>query len=139
MRKYTTNYRQTFILIAEDCAVSKGVVPQERKGQLTVAGLQYKLLHSAPYEFTSDEALFRVYAIRQQIKEKDWDVEKEVFFSKPQACFRASPLPKKFGWGIHFNEEGKMALIGKETLRYQALAKSKDLKIEKAMRTKRGA
>lgn len=134
---HTTNYRQTFILIAEDSDVEKGMEPPEKNGQHTIAGLQYNLIHTAPYKFTSDEVLFQVHAIRKCIPKDDWAAERKVFFSKAQACFRASPLPKKFGWGIHFNEEGKMALIGKETAEYQALCESKELKILKAMRTKR--
>jgi hypothetical protein len=28
-------------------------------------------------------------------------------------------LPKKYGWGIHFNEHGKIALNGTETAEYK--------------------
>ncbi|WP_370872528.1 DUF6157 family protein [Paenibacillus zeirhizosphaerae] len=39
-----------------------------------------------------------------------------------QACLRASMLPKKLGWGIHFNGEGKLALIPMESELYRSYA-----------------
>jgi deazaflavin-dependent oxidoreductase (nitroreductase family) len=35
------------------------------------------------------------------------------------SCFRASPLTKKYGWGIYSNEEGKIAMYGVESEEYQ--------------------
>lgn len=33
-------------------------------------------------------------------------------------CLRASLLPKRFGWGVHYNTEGKISLYGKESPEY---------------------
>ncbi|WP_342481620.1 DUF6157 family protein [Paenibacillus sp. FSL L8-0340] len=34
-------------------------------------------------------------------------------FSKSNPCLRASMLSKRYGWGMHFNDEGKIALYAK--------------------------
>lgn len=54
------------------------------------------------------------------------------------ACLRASDLGKKYGWGIHYNEDGRVAVYGRETDAYQAFADAGELKVLKAMRSSRG-
>lgn len=63
--------------------------------------------------------------------------EKTKFFSKGQACFRASPLTKRYGWGVHSNAEGKIALYAVGSEEYQKLSEDQALKHLKAMRSKR--
>ncbi|GBG06305.1 hypothetical protein PAT3040_00827 [Paenibacillus agaridevorans] len=49
-------------------------------------------------------------------------------------------LPKKFGWGVHYNDEGKIALYGKETEKYQNLLKAGEageLELQAGMRSSR--
>jgi hypothetical protein len=45
-------------------------------------------------------------------------------------------LPKKYGWGLHFNAEGKIALIARESAEYDRLANGEEegLKVVAAMR-----
>ncbi len=136
MKAYTTNYTNTFILIAEDCPVHAGIPPLFRKIP-SVAELQFNLLQENPYRFTSDEILFKVYALKNAVPEDGIAEEKQKFFSSSKACFRASPLPKKYGWGVHFDEEGKMALYGYESDDYRSLARNPQLKVVKAMRSKK--
>lgn len=64
---------------------------------------------------------------------------REELFQKSQACLRASMLPKKYGWGLHFDRAGKIALFGVESLDYQKylLKKGDELKILPAMRNSR--
>ena len=51
---------------------------------------------------------------------------------------RASALPKKYGWGVHFDEQGRMALYGMETDAYREFAAMTDtLKVLPAMRSSR--
>ena len=59
------------------------------------------------------------------------------FFSKGQACLRASELGKRFGWGVHADAEGRVAIYAVDSKRYQALARDPDIKQVRAMRTKR--
>ncbi|OYU82415.1 MAG: hypothetical protein CFE24_15615, partial [Flavobacterium sp. BFFFF2] len=62
---------------------------------------------------------------------------RKAFFSKGQACFRASPLTKRYAWGIHSNSEGKIALIAAGTDEYEKLINDPNLKKYKAMKSKR--
>jgi hypothetical protein len=137
MKIFTTNYQNSFLEIAEDCPVEKGEIPPLKKTGKTTADIQYDILHNNPYKYTSDEILFQCYIIKQEIQENDLTETREKFFSKGQACFRASPLTKLYGWGIHYNSEGKMALYGCETKEYKTFLKDKKIKLLKALRSKR--
>jgi hypothetical protein len=137
MKIFTTNYQNSFIEIAEDCPVEKGEIPPVKKNGKTLAGIQYDILSNNPYRYTSDEILFQCYITKQEIQENDLAILREQFFSKGQACFRASPLTRQYGWGIHYNNEGKLALYGCEAKEYKAFLKDKKLKILKALRSKK--
>lgn len=135
MKTHSTNYVNTFILIADDCSVTKGEWPPEKGDTKTIANLQFEKLLKEPYRFTSDEIIFDIFATRSDIPKKEWAAAKEQFFSKGQPCLRSSPLPKRYGWGIHYNEEGRMALYPCESKEYKAFSKDKTLKVIKAMRS----
>jgi hypothetical protein len=134
MKIFTTNYQNSFMEIAEDCPAEKGEIPPVKKTGKTIASIQYDMLHNDPYRYTSDEILFQCHITKQKIQEDDLTKLREQFFSKGQACFRASPLTKLYGWGIHYNNEGKMALYGCETKEYKTFSKDKKLKLLKALK-----
>jgi hypothetical protein len=90
-----------------------------------------------PYRFTSDQVLFEVFAEKNDLPGEGRDAARQQFFSKGQPCFRASPLGKRYGWGVHSDEAGKIALYGCETEQYEKLATDKNLTILKAMRSGR--
>lgn len=133
----TTNYFNAFIEVAEDCPAPEAKVPPERGETKTVANLEYEMIASAPYEHTSDDVRFTVHAIRKGIPEQDLAMERERFFSKGQPCFRSSPLPKRYGWGVHSNDEGQIALVALGSDEYEQLAKDPEIHHLKAMRSKR--
>ena len=133
----TTNYFNTLIEIAEDCPTSTGETPPLKGNKKSVANLQFEVLQGHDYEFTSDDVLFTVFATRQEIPEEDLDEQRDLFFAKGQPCFRASPLTKRYGWGVHSNEEGKVALFGAETEAYQELVADDSVVKKKAMRSKK--
>ncbi len=137
MKLHTTNYKDTFIEVAEDCRVTLGVIPQKKGNQPILASLQFDMLIANPYKYTSDDVLFMVFAIRKGLPENEWKEQRVVFFSKGQPCFRASPLTKSFGWGVHSNEDGKTALYGMESEEYSELVADASVKKLKAMRSKR--
>ncbi|PWV47660.1 DUF6157 family protein [Chitinophaga sp. S165] len=132
----TTNYYNTFIEVAEDCPVTTAEIPPMR-GEKSIANISFELLIDNPYEFTSDDVLFHVYAAKHQLRTKEFEIEKERFFSKGQACFRASPLTKRYGWGAHFDAEGKMAIYAVESDEYKQFSKDKAITQVKAMRSKK--
>jgi hypothetical protein len=132
---HTTNFKNTFIEVAEDCPVFESEIPKMRTENKSVALLQFEMISQNPYKFTSDEVLFTIHALRNNLSQNQ--SEKEKFFSKGQACFRASPLTKRYGWGIHFDENGKMALYNLDSPEYQKFKSNPDLQHVKAMRNKR--
>jgi len=137
MKTHSTNYYNTFIQIAEDCKFDHGEIPPLKGDKKTVANLQYEFLAKKPYSYTSDEVLFGVFAERKGFSKSEFEQEKNKYFSKGQPCFRASPLTKSYGWGVHSNEEGKLAIYGAETEKYEQLSLDKSIKQVKAMRNKR--
>jgi hypothetical protein len=137
MKLHSTNYYNTLIGVAEDCPVNVAEIPPQKNDEKTVALLQYHIIQEHPYTFTSDDVIFNVYAERQSIAKKDYKTEREKFFSKGQPCLRSSPLPKRYGWGVHSNEDGKLALIAVESETYKKLTKDKTVKQIRAMRSRR--
>ena len=137
MKQHSTNYFNTFIEVAEDCSTETGLVPPKRGEKKTIANYQYDLVQSKPYQLTSDEIFFKVFAIRKDLAESEMDAERKKYFSKGQPCFRASPLTKSYGWGVHSNADGKVAIYARESAEYQRFLENEDIKKVKAMRSKR--
>lgn len=132
---HTTNYFNTFIEVAEDTKTLSGTKPPATAGKETVAGIQYELIAENPYKYTSDDILFQVYARKNDLTEDEYPKSREEFFSRGQPCLRASPLTKTYGFGIHCNADGKVALYGMETNPYQSLLNDPEVRKVKAMRT----
>ncbi len=135
MKVHSTNYVDTFIEVAEDIRVDKGTRPASKPDKKTVAELQYEMLSDNSYQYTSDEILFDVFAIRNDLTKDEFEPEREKFFSKGHACFRSSPLTKNYGFGIQNNSEGKIALYGMKTEEYQKFLHDASIKKVKAMRS----
>lgn len=130
----TTNYKNTFIAVAPDSAATCGATPKPD----SVAAMQLDLLLRHPYGLTSDELLFEVYARRSGIARADWDDKCAAFLAKPRACLRASPLVKQQGWGLHHDEDGRVAAYGVNTAEYGKHASDPKLKQVNGMRSRRG-
>ena len=132
----TTNYYNTFIEVADDCPIAAAEVPPLKKDTPSVANLQFDMLMANPYKYTSDEVIFSIHALRNEIV-NNLEEERAAFFAKGQACLRASPLSKRYAWGTHHDGEGKVALYPAESVEYQQFARDAALKHTKAMRSKR--
>lgn len=132
----TTNYRNTFIAVAPDCPAPAAEKPP-LTGTPTVAALQFALVSTRPYQLTSDEILFEIHATRMNLPDSDRESEWKRFFAKDQACLRASPLAKRYGWGTHHDENGRVALIPFGTDEYDTFASRADLVQKVAMRSSR--
>jgi hypothetical protein len=127
----STNYRNTFITVAPDCPLETAEEPTTG-----VAGVQYDVLRqSPPYSITSDDLLFETEVRRKGLR--GTPEERAAFVAKSQACLRASPLAKRYGWGIHHDEEGRIALAARGGTEYERLASRPELKVVPAMRNKR--
>jgi len=138
MKTHTTSYFNTFIIVADDCQARSGIEPPIKDDVKTLANLQFDLLKGNPYQYTSDELLFRVHAIRKGFSESEWLEETKRFFSKGQPCLRSSFLTKRYGWGIHSDSDGRVAIYGPGTTEYKHFADEHSLSVVKAMRSKKG-
>ncbi|MDF2722286.1 MAG: hypothetical protein K0Q59_1961 [Paenibacillus sp.] len=138
------NYYDTFITIAADCPATKGTMPPDKKSGKTKAGIEFQLVYEHPYAYTQEELLYEVHIRHKEIAQEELEAKgtqfRDEFFQKPMACLRASMLPKKFGWGIHFNAEGKMALVPMESELYKQYVEGGqgELRVLAAMRNSRG-
>lgn len=137
MKTYTTNYKDTFIQVAEDTKARTGTMPPTSQGRKTVAAAQFELIRDNPYKYTSDDVLFQVFADRNQLDPAAHDEARKQFFSKGQACLRTSPLCKNYGFGIHCDRNGRIALYGMETEEYQKFVTDPNLRKIKAVRSSR--
>ena len=137
MKTHTTNYVNTFIVVAEDCPVTFGERPPMKGSEKSTANIQFEIILQNPYKYNSDEVIFYSYATKKDLTENELPEEKINFFSKGQPCLRASPLTKRYGWGVHHNEDGKIAIYGAETEAYKQFLEDKNLKVVKAMRSKK--
>lgn len=135
------SYVDAFILVAPDSDLERAIVPTARGDKPTIAQLEYELLSQAPYRRTEAEVQFAVHLARLGLSPAEADHRhtalKREFFSRSRACFRASPLPKKFGWGIHYDAQGRLAIYAVESDDYRRLAADSSLKLLAAMRSSR--
>ncbi|MFA5826708.1 MAG: DUF6157 family protein [Gallionellaceae bacterium] len=130
-----------FIEIAPDSPASMAVVPQDKGGKRSIAGIEYDLLSGKPYGYTLEELKFATYLLHKQIPPAELKAHRkqlwDEYFAKPYACMRASPLTKQYGWGAHYDENGKIAIYAVEGQKYQDFVNDKAIKKYSAMRSKR--
>lgn len=127
MKQHTTNYFDTFIEVAEDCPLSTSEIPPLKEPK-TAARIEYDMLIESPYQYTSDDVLYESNGNRRGIS-------REEFFSKGQPCIRSSALIKRYGWGIHCNEEGKIAIYAMDSDDYKRLSSAENTKHIKGIRS----
>jgi len=133
MKIHTTNYQDAFILVSDDCPAAIGEVPPRK----AAANIQFEMISKNPYKYTSDDVLFHVFAERHDLAPAEMEAERAHFFSKGQPCLRASPLTKRYGWGVHSDQNGKVALFGCDSAEYKKLSKDDSLQVLKAMKSSR--
>ena len=104
--------------------------------------IQYELLMQAPYRYNHQELTFEVYVRHKAIPPEEvaarhqelWDT----LFQKGHPCMRASALTKRYGWGAHYDQHGKIALYAMESDEYQRFIRaSEGTKLLKAMRNQK--
>jgi hypothetical protein len=99
--------------------------------------VEYGLLVEHPYTCTEEDIAFEVYAVLHEIPKASWPKEREKFLSKGHPHLRVSALAKRYGWGMHNNAEGKVALIAVESPEYKRLLKDPRTTKVKAFRSTR--
>jgi hypothetical protein len=114
------SYIDTFIQVAADCPVTGGVVPTMRGKKKPAHMIQYELISRNPYLYTQEDVLWETHVRHKDLPDSQVTPDQcREFLRKPQPCLRASALPKKYGWGFHFDREGKVALYAMESEEYR--------------------
>ena len=134
------SYKETFITIASDCPVDKSEIPVSNRAKKPLHIIQYELLTENPYKFDHQELVFKVYVIKEELEIKSETERKEIWdklFSKGHPCLRASALTKRYGFGAHYDKNGKIALYPMESKEYQNFINDKSIKKLAGMKNKR--
>lgn len=129
MKRHTTNYTNTFIEATEDCPAKTAGIPPLKEPK-TATRLEYEMITGNPHGHTSDDVIY-------EIKGRTKGIGRDEFFSKGQPCIRASALPKRYGWGVHSDEAGKLALYPVESEDYSRMAADAGIRHLQAMRNGR--
>jgi hypothetical protein len=127
----------TFIEVAEDCQAVRAEIPPARSGRATKARIEYEPIAGEPYLLTEEDVAFRTRVVMHDIPEADWPAERERFLSQRKPRMRVSALAKRYGWGIHADSHGRVALVAVESAEYQRLADDPALRHVRAFRSKR--
>jgi len=129
---HSTNYTNTLIEVSSDCRRSESEKPGKEG---SVAAVQYRLIAEAPYQKTSDEVIWQSEVLRGRAQ--DSQEARDAYFSVGRACLRTSPLVKTYGWGIHSDQNGHVALIAREGSEYARLKGDDTVQKVAGMRSKR--
>src|SRR5438093_9330881 len=131
------NNYDTLIEVADDCPATADQVPQARGGKPTKAVVEYELLAKQPYRYTEEDIAFEVHAAMREIPKTMQASERRTFLSKGHPHLRVSALAKRYGWGIHNNAKGKIALVAVESPEYEQLLNDPRITKIRAFRSKR--
>ena len=131
---HSTNYTDTLTLPSEDCRADVASIPSKEG---SVALMLYERIANAPYTYDSDDLLSTVAALRKDIPKEEHVLFRTEYFSKGQACLRASPLIKTFGWAVHHDANARIALVDPASARFSELCNDPSIKQVTGMRNKR--
>lgn len=109
--------------------MTSGTIPPLKEPK-TAARLEYEMITGNPYGYTSDDVIY-------ETKGEPKGISREAFFSKGQPCFRSSALTKRYGWGVHSDQDGKTALYAVESDEYKRFANDENIRHLRAMRNGR--
>lgn len=135
------SYINTFIKVADDCPVDKSEIPVAKKDRKPLHLIQYELLKDNPYTLDHEGLIYESFVQQKEIpadtlKEESEKIKAELF-SKGHPCLRPSALTKRYGFGAHYDDKGKIAIYPVESKEYKAFMADEAVKIIPAMRTKR--
>jgi hypothetical protein len=129
-----TGYTNAFVTIAPDCPVAAGTVPRQ---PMSIAGLEHALLAGNPYHYAAHDLILDVHRRHKNVGDSELDEFRAVLFAKSHPCMRLSMLTKRWGWGVHYDDQGRMALYGAETPEYRRFALRSDLRVMAARPSRR--
>ncbi len=140
MSDRSMNYYSTFISVADDCPVDVAEVPPAARGRMTAAQIHLVMARDEAGTYTQEQILFRAHLNAKGLNPSEHPEHGETwekFFSRGQPCLRTSPLAKRYGWGIHFDEAGRVTAVPMQSQAYGRLASDSQARQLKAMRSGR--
>lgn len=116
----------TFVLVAADCPAAVAVVPPSRGEAPSVPALQHELLAARPYGLTLEDLIYETHVRRlglppAEVAARAAAIRAELF-ARSHPCMRASTLTKRYGWGVHHDAAGRLALVPVESAEYRRFA-----------------
>ena len=112
----------TLITVAESSSKTS-IIPESKSKKETVKEVLFRILNEYPYHYKQYELFYEVH-INQLKKSKELKLEKYKL--------QRSELCALLGWGIHGNNEGKLALVPVESSEYKELLNSSNINKKKA-------
>jgi hypothetical protein len=106
--------KEELIEVSEDSPVKFSVEPPDNSPNKTIARVSYEVLIENPYKYTEREFYYEVHVVRRNMSHLKHD----------KYNIKRLLLVKDYGWGIHRNEHGKIALVAMESPRYKELQQS---------------
>jgi hypothetical protein len=116
--------REELIEMASDSTAVRGEVPPDNGMRKTIPRISYEVLADNPYRFDEREFYHEVHIVRcgrPNLKIENYNIKRLA-------------LVKRYGWGIHRNAGGKLALVACESSRYKELQADPQVKRTKAYR-----
>lgn len=95
------------------------------------------MLNGHDYELASDDVIFGVHATRSAVPAAEQPDARAAYFTQGRPCLHTSPLAKTYGWGIHSDTHGRVALVPIGSARYDELLADDAVTKVPAMRTSR--
>jgi len=128
--------------VSADCPITQSEIPVVKGDKKPMHVIQYELLTQAPYRYNHQELTFEVYVRHKAIPPEEVAAHRQELwanlFQKGHPCMCASALTKRYGWGAHYDQQGKIALYVMESDEYQHFIRASEVtKLLKAMRNKR--
>jgi hypothetical protein len=114
------DYRDTFITVSPDSTAWRGQVPSVDGP--SVASETFELISAHPYRWRASDVIFTVWANLRRLPKAARRQVRAEFFARPQACLRSSELGRRYGWGIHADHDGRIAIYAVGTSEYESLA-----------------
>ena len=118
-------FPETLITVAEKCPANRGMEPTTNRAEKTITMHQYEVLTEMPYQLTYKQLKDEVHRTRRGKEFTDDQLETYMM--------KRSELCKIYGWGVHEDKNGKLALVGCETKEYRRLLRKPGVQRVKAL------
>jgi hypothetical protein len=104
---------EALIVVAEDCRADRAIIPLIGLKK-SIARIRYEVLIENPYRYSENELFQEVHYVRRN--RRDLKIS--------SYSIKRSKLCQNFGWGIHRNNDGKLALVAMDSDMYQYLKRN---------------